>query len=547
MCKTIRVSSTRWIIAFFAASAVMYPWLSALTPVHAALARTGSGAAANLLPISLVQSVILALQNNMDIKVERLSPLIREEEVRREAGAFFSPRMGFEASTDRSLRVAGSVLAGAQVLKTENLDLNTGISMRSITGGVVSLDFRNKRFETNSVFQLYDPQYTAELALTLTHPLLKNFGIGFNGVRITVAQNNMEISKYQLKATVMNLVVDVQQTYWDLVLAANDLATRRHSLEVAQHLQRRTAEMVSKGRLPAITLLQAKTAVLEREIDLVAGENACEDAQARLKALLNLDKVVAPAEYTLVPADAPLIDPNMVSIEEGLKSALAKRPELFQARLDQENRVLGERFARNQQMPELNFIGSIGLSGLSGSPTRNLFTTTTVGGVPVSNLLPDGQGTSSYEGGYGAALGKLVSGDFLSYKVGLSVQIPLGNQLARSEVAKSRLEVEKSKLLLQSLEQKIALEVERVARGIDSSLRAIEGARALRDLTERKLAMAQEGLELGVASVTDVIEAQKNLDLAQRDELRAVIEHKKTLVLWEKSTGIVLERFHIEL
>lgn len=547
MCKTIRVSSARWIIAFFAASAVVYPWLSALTPVHAASARTGPGAAANLLPISLVQSVLLALQNNMDIKVERLSPLIREEEVRREAGAFFSPRMGFEASTDRSLRVAGSVLAGAQVLKTENLDLNTGVSMRSITGGVVSLDFRNKRFETNSVFQLFDPQYTAELALTLTHPLLKNFGIGFNGVRIKVAQNNMEISKYQLRATVMNLVVDVQQTYWDLVLAANDLATRRHSLKVAQHLQGRTAEMVSKGRLPAIALLQAKTAVLEREIDLVAGENASEDAQARLKALLNLDKVVAPAEYTLVPADAPLIEPNMVSIEEGLKSALAKRPELFQARLDQENRGLGERFARNQQMPELNFIGSIGLSGLSGSPTPNLFTTTTVGGVPVSSLLPDGQGTSSYEGGYGAALGKLVSGDFLSYKVGLSVQIPLGNQLARSEVAKSRLEVEKSKLLIQSLEQKIALEVERVARGIDSSLRAIEGARALRDLTERKLAMAQEGLELGVASVTDVIEAQKNLHWAQRDELRAIIEHKKTLVLWEKSTGIVLERFHIDL
>jgi outer membrane protein len=411
---------------------------------------------------------------------------------------------------------------------------------------VVSLDFRNKRFESNSAFQLYDPQYTAELALTLTHPLLKNFGVSFNGVRIKVAKNNTAISKYQLKAMVMNLVADVQQTYWDLVLAADDLATRRHSLEVAQHLQRRTAEMVSKGRLPAIALLQAKAAVIEREIDLVGGENASKDAQARLKALLNLDRGMAPATYTLVPAEIPRIEPAMVSIEAGLKSALAKRPELFQARLDQENKVLGEQFARNQQLPELNFIGSIGLSGLSGNPTSNLFTTT-IAGVPASTLLPSGQGTSSYAGGYGDALGKLVSGDFPSYKVGLSVQIPLGNQPARSEVAKSRLEVEKSKMLIQSLEQKIALEVERVAIGLNSSLRAIEGARALRDLTERKLAMAQEGLELGVASVTDVIEAQKNLHLAQRDELRTIIEYEKTLILWEKSTGVVLEPFHIEL
>jgi len=547
MWKTTGMSRSRGVIVFLAASAVLYPWIAALTPVDTASASASIEAPAGVLPISLRQSVLLALQNNTDISIERLGPPIREEEVRREAGAFFSPRLGFEASADRSLRVAGSVLAGAQVLETENLDLNTGVSMRSITGGVVSLDFRNKRFESNSVFQLFDPQYTAELALTLTHPLLKNFGVGFNGVRIKVAKNNTAISKYQLKAMVMNLVVDVQQTYWDLVLAADDLATRRHSLEVAQHLQRRTAEMVSKGRLPAIALLQAKTAVIEREIDLVAGENASKDAQARLKALLNLDRVVAPATYTLVPAEIPPIEPAMVSIEAGLKSALAKRPELFQARLDQENKVLGEQFARNQQLPELNFIGSIGLSGLSGNPTSNLFTTTTIAGVPVSTVLPGGQGTSSYAGGYGDALGKLVSGDFPSYKVGLSVQIPLGNQAARSEVAKSRLEVEKSKMLIQSLEQKIALEVERVAIGLNSSLRAIEGARALRDLTERKLAMAQEGLELGVASVTDVIEAQKNLHVAQRDELRTIIEYEKTLILWEKSTGVVLEPFHIEL
>ena len=543
MCKT----RWWWIIALVAASAVSRPWLPVLKPADAAPASSNPEAPANSLPISLVQSVLLALQNNMDIKVERLGPLIREEEVRREAGAFFSPRVGFELSTDRSLRVAGSILAGAQVLETENLDLNTGISMRSLTGGIVSVDFRNKRFETNSVFQFFDPQYTSELALTLTHPLLKNFGVGFNEVRIKVARNNMEISKYQLKAMVVNLVVDVQLTYWELVLAATDCATRRHSLEAAQHLQRRTAEMVSQGRLPAIALLQARTAVLEREIDLVSGENAVADAQARLKALLNPDQVVVPADYTLVPTDTPVVEPHLVSIEAGLRSALANRPEVSQAKLDQKNKVLGERFARNQQLPELNFIGSIGLSGLSGTPTSTPFTTTTIGGLPVSSPLPSGQDASSYDGGYGAALGNLVSGDFMSYKVGLSVQIPLGNQSGRSEVAKSRLEMQRSKITLQSLEQKIALEVERVARGINSSLQVIEGARALRDLTDRKLAMAQDGLELGVAAVTDVIEAQKNLHLAQRDELRAVIEHQKMLILWERTTAIVLERFHIEL
>jgi outer membrane protein len=547
MRKIMCASGSRRILAFLAATAVLWPWICLPTPADAAPVRTSPEASANVLPISLEHSVMLALENNMDIKVERLMPLIREEEVRGEAGVFFAPRMSFEAGTDRSMKPAGSVLAGAQVSDSRNLDVNTGVSMRSITGGVVSLDFRNKHFENNSVFQLYNPQYTSDLALTMTHSLLKNFGVSLNGIRIKVAQNNAEISKYQLKAMVTNLVVDVQQTYWDLVLAANDLATRRRALEVAQHLQKRTTALVARGRLPAIANLQAEAAVLEREIDVVAGENAFDDDQARLKALLNLDKVSAPAEYTLVPTDPPLLEPQTVSAKEGLKNALAKRPELFQARLDQENRMLGVKFARNQRLPEINFVGSIGLSGLSGTPSSNPLTTITIGGVPVVSLLSEARGVGAFEGGYEDNLGKLFSGDFFSYKVGLSVQIPLGNQTARSELAKARLELEKSKITLQTVEQKIALEVESVARGINSRLKAIEGTKALRRLAERKFDMAQKGLELGVSSVTDVLEAQKNLSLAQRDELKTIIEYNKSLVLWEKTTSTVLERFHIDL
>src|SRR5215510_12704762 len=128
MRGTIGVSGAHWLMTVFAVSTAFCPWCLARPPVTATVTATTSEPAARVLPISLMQSVVLALQNNLDLKVERLSPLIREEEVRREAGAFFSPRMGVDVSTDRTLRAAGSVLAGAQVLETENLDVNTGVS-----------------------------------------------------------------------------------------------------------------------------------------------------------------------------------------------------------------------------------------------------------------------------------------------------------------------------------------------------------------------------------------------------------------------------------
>jgi outer membrane protein len=497
------------------------------------------------LPLSLYQSVVLALHNSLDIRVERLNPLIHEEEVRKEAGAFFSPRLNFDVGADRALKPTGTVLAGATVLETQNVDLNTGVSMRSITGGVVSLDLRNKRFESNSVFQTFDPQYTADLALTLTHPLLKNFGIGVNTTRLKIAQNSAEMSKHQLKSIVTSLISDVQQTYWDLLMARNDLAARRRSVEVTRYLHKRTEEMVATGRLPAIAILQAKAAVLEREIDLDAAENAIEDAQVRLKSLLNLHTVMEPTKFTIVPIDAPAFQMQMVSAEEGLKRALENRPEIFQARLDQENRLLGVNLAKNQRLPEVNFVGSVGLSGLSGSPTSFPFSDLTIGGVPVGTFSQAEQ--NSFEGGFGEALSKLFSGNFVSYKVGVTVQIPLGNQSSRSELTRARLEAEKARAFLQSVEQKIALEIDRAARAVNSSAKALEGVKSLRELAERKLHMAQDGLELGVASVTEVLEAEKNLTLAQRDEEKVFLEYQRKLILWEKVTGETLERFQITL
>jgi len=554
MQKLRFVSGSSWLLTIAVAlTALMPASMCRIPPLYAATSNVTITAIGNLrsksfageFPLSLYQGVLLALQNNLDVRLERLTPLIGQEEVRKEAGVFFSPRVSVDAGGDRSLRPTGTVLAGAQILETQNVDLNTGVSMRSNTGGVVSLDFRNKRFESNSAFQTFDPQYTAELALTLTHPLLKNFGIGVNSTRLKIAQNSAEMSKHQLKSVVISLISDVQQTYWDLVMARSDLTARRQSIEVTQYLQKRAEEMVAGKRLPAIAILQAKSAVLEREIDLVAAENAFEDAQERLKSLLNLRTVVDPPRLVIVPTDPPTFQLRTVAVEDGLKSALANRPELLQAKLEQENRALGVNAAKNQMLPEVNFVGSVGLSGLSGSPSDFPFSSVTIGGVPIETSLADNR--NAFEGGYGEALSKLFSGSFVSYKVGLSVQIPLGNQSARSEVARARLEAEKARGLVQSVEQKIALEVDRVARAVNGSAKAIEGVKGLRELAERKLQMAQDGLNLGVSSVTDVLEAEKNLTLAKRDELKVLIDYQKRLILWERVTSATLEHFQITL
>lgn len=509
-------------------------------PVQPPASAAPEAKAADLLPLSLRDGVLLALQNNPEVRIERLNPRIREEDVERERGAFY-PRLALDISTDRSEKPTSTVLAGSTVLVTEGFDFNSGVRTKVVTGGVISLDFKNKRFESTSVFQTFDPVFTSDLIFTLTHPLLRNFGIGVNRTRITVAQNTVGISRHQLKVVIANVITDVQSTYWDLVLASKDLEARRRSLELAQHLERRAQEMVALGRLPPMAILQAKAGVKEREIDLLAGEGALRDAQARLKTLLNLDKAPEAGNLTIVPVDQPSLEAKEVSVEESLKAALAKRPELLQVRLDLENKQLTLRLAKNQLLPELNFVGSVGLSGLGGTQTSQIQQVQEILGRVVE-VVP-----SPFQGGYSEALDNLLSGDFVSWRVGLTLEIPLGNRPARSEFQKARLEMEKTELALQALERRIALEVEKVAREIKIAFKAVEGARGLRELAERKLQMAQEGFELGVSPVTAVLEAQRDLALAQRNELKAVIEYNKLLTLLDKATGSALEKFYVEL
>lgn len=501
----------------------------------------GSGAAAGqaeegeTVPLSLRESVFLALRNNVEIRIERMNPQIREEELKKEEGAFFYPRVSFEVSNAQASKPAGTVLAGSDVVETESFDFNTGIKSRMPTGGLLSLDFKNKRLESNSAFQILVPQYTSDLALTLVHPLLKNFGVGVNKTKLKVTRNTLDLSKHQLQVVVTNIVSEVQQTYWNLMLATTDLEVRRRSLEFAQLLERRAEAMVAAGRLPAMAILQAKIGVKEREIDLLAGENAFKDAQAQLKALLNFGRDAERTKRTIVPLDRPPFEVKVVSLNETLKVALERRPELAQAKLDLDNKQLLRKLAKNQMLPDLNFVGSVGFSGLAGTPNPQTQT-----------IIEAVQGPNPFQGGYGDALERLFSGDFFSYNVGVTLEVPLGGQTT-SDYRKTRLEVEKSTFFLQTLQKRITLEVETAVRGVEAALKAVEGARALKELAQRRLQMAQEGFELGVMPLTAVLEAQKDLAVAERNEMKAIVEYNRVLILVDKVTGATLERFDIVL
>ncbi len=495
-----------------------------------------------VLPLTLQDVAYLALLNNRDVKIERLNSEVAATRVP-QARAVFDPSFSMEATTSHAQPGEGNLLSGSLTPASDSVNWSSGVKARLISGATASLDFKNSRAESNSIFVTLDPQYTSSLLFTLTQPLLREFGPSVNTIQITVAQNGATMSRYQLQSRIAGALAHAETSYWDLVLGFKEQDIRHKAQGLAQRLVARTRGLVQEGLLPGIALLQAETSLEQRGSELAAATNALADATGRLRDALNLDST---ADVQIVPLDQPTLDVPEVHLEQVVRDALARRPELPQAKLDLKNWNLQVELAKNQMLPQLNLLFSYGWIGVAGESTDLLEFLNNNPRLKQSlerrQRLPS---QSSQEGGYGQALENLLAGDNPNWKVGLNFTMPLGNVAAKSELSKASVEARKASLTVKDVERKITLEVERAARQIQTSRKTVDATRALRQQTERRLEMAQEQFDSGLSPVSAVLEAQQDLATAEREEWRAIVDYNKTLVLFDKAVGATLDKYGV--
>jgi HAE1 family hydrophobic/amphiphilic exporter-1 len=488
------------------------------------------------LPLTRQDAAYLALLNSRDLRIERLNPKITDTDIGKERGVF-DPLFYSAAGTGHSTNASGNVLAGSSTPEVDIVNWSSGLRAKLVSGAVASLDFTNSRVSANSQFLTLNPQYSSNLVLTLTQPLLKDFGPQINRARVKLADNNAAISRYQLQGKVASVLADVESTYWELVLGLKDQDIRRRSLDLTQRLAERTRDLVREGFLAETSTLQADAAVAQRESDLEQANNTLRDTLSRLQDILNLDPK---ADVQIIPVDQPTLDGPKIDPDRAVKDALARRPELPQAKLDLKNRNLNLDIAKNQVLPRLDLFFSYGFAGLAGD--AKVSTNPFLQSVLVQSQTPP----SSLVGGYGTSLDNLFSGNFPSWTVGLNLSVPLGNVTAQSQVRKATLELERAILTVKDVERKIALEVERAARQIQTLKKAIDAARTAREHTSRRLEVTKEQFDLGLGPMSATLEAERDLVTAEREEWRTIVEYNKVLVQFDKATGATVEKYRVE-
>lgn len=475
--------------------------------------------------VSLADAAVRALQHNLDISVSRHNKDSRLADIIIEQSKF-DPNLSVNGQYNRTVNplnrpVFGGTLGALdqiRIFDQRNNSVTVDASTNLITGGNFNVNYSPARSSVNQDVArgfLFNPSWTGGLAFTITQPLLRNAGIELNKTFIKVAQNNAVVEEHVFRDRVMTVITTVEQTYWELVFANENLKVAQAALKAAEELLAANRAKAKAGVMSIVDVLQAEAAVASRVEQVLVAEKSIRDQEDQLRRLLNPGEEELRQDVRLTPADAPVTFLEPLSLQETIDTAIEQRPEITQAKKNIDSGEINKQFARNQLLPTLSFQGTIGLAGLGGD--------------------------------YGESFTRNFSGDFYNYGAGLVLSFPLGNRAAISTYNKRQLEAKNAEVALANVRQQIIVGVREAVRRVQTDFKRIETTRSARIMAEKQLQAEQERLKVGLSTTRFVLDFQRDLATAQGNELRAIVDYNKSLSNLARHKATTLDRYHLEL
>jgi outer membrane protein TolC len=483
-----------------------------------------------VLSLSLEDCILKALKENLKVAVETRNPELADAYLSR-AKEFFLPSLEISYGNESTKMPSSWWLQQANVLTNKYTNYSASIVQQIPTGGNFSLSLGGYRSETNQGFQTINPLYSNTLRLDFTQPLLRNFGFKVSRKEILVARNNLDMSINQLQSVLIDTIYLVQGAYWNLVFSIEDYKVKTQSLQLAQGLLAKSRKEVELGSLAPIEILNAEATVASREADILQAEAQIKRSEDLVRNLINLNE--EESQKRIVPLDKPEFVQKEVSMEEALKLAKERRPDLKMKRKDIETKELNLSVARNQLLPGLNLQFSYWSPGISGD--RILY-----GADPF--LGPIGV----EKGSPGNALRDSLKLLYDNWNVGLTLSIPLSNFLSKADYVSAKIETEKSQLELKDSEKQIFLDIKNAVRDIETDAKRVQAYRVARELAEKRLEAEEKKLSVGLTTDYFVLQYQEELANAKSMELKSLVDYNLAWAALDRATGTSLEKHNIK-
>jgi len=429
--------------------------------------------------------------------------------------------------------LANKTLSGVASLQQNVGQANVIFAQAFPTGTNISFQFASFRQTSNSINNSLNPILNPNFRFTFQQELLAGFGFGPNLRYLRIARNNKKISDIAFKDQIIATVTQIENIYWDLVSAFQQAQVNEKSLAFAQQALDNARKQLQLQSIPAMDVLRAEAEVSKRDQDLTVARTNLQLQELLVKNALtkSLDDPILEAMPVVPTDDLQSSEPTSMvpPVAELTAQALRDRAELAVSDIDLANRQISRKAARNALLPSLSLVGFYAGQGLAG---------------PLNPLNP-GPNSSTVPTNIGGALENTFNNSSPDYYIGMNLNIPLRNRVAKADQYRSELEFRQAELRLEQLKKQIRIEVRNAQYALDQTHARVEAARKARDLAQRTFEITKQEHDLGAGSSFQMLTAQRDLALAELDLVNATTTFKKASVELDRATGTTLEHHGI--
>lgn len=509
---------------------------------------------ARQLPMSLEEAIEMALQNNNDIDSSKIDVQIAEFGLKGARGVY-DPLLNAESYYESRTTPTASTIGGAtngsvtqtQIFGTAGV---TGFSPRF--GGTYDAGFTSSRTSTTNQNATLNPQFPTDFTISYVQPLWRGLRFDLNRRNIEIARKNLSLTDAQFRQRAIEVIAQVEQSYWNLVFALRNLQVQIDAVKQARIQLESNQRLVSKGVLAPIDIVAANTQITTFEQNVYTAQEDVTRAENTLKTLVLKDRTSEIWSRPITPVSEINLDPPKIALDVAVAGALKDRPEIAQLETNTEINRINQRYYRDLTKPQVDLVGTYTAAGLAGAPTPPRTTTPSALTTRVNDLsilaglepLPPTTTTSTVPpnlvGGYLNSLGNLIGQDYPTYRIGLRISLPWGNRVAEANLGTALAQGSQLQNQRAQTEQIIEAEVRNALQALRSSEARLTAALASRQSSEKLFESEQRQFRAGTTTFYLVLQRQNELLVARSRELQAQTDLNKAISEFQRATGTTL-------
>ncbi|HEV7968356.1 MAG TPA: TolC family protein [Candidatus Acidoferrales bacterium] len=520
------------------------------------------------LRISLQDAVDLALQNNLAIVIERYTPWLAEASILHtlSGGAptsgpvnplgttpalNFDPQLTSTLSMDQRTLLANNGLTAGTGTATTLAQLNTHTTTADFsytqgfhTGTFFTATFNNMRGSSSSPSNFFSPFVQSNFIFSASQQLLNGFGLLANEHFIRIAKVNKRIADQALVQQVITSITAVGNAYWELVFARGNVDVAKEEIALADKTYSDNKKQVDVGTLAPLEIVQAEAQVATAQQALIVAQTTVLQDQLTLLNLIAKDPnspILRTVE--IIPTDAADVAPPEVEklpLEDLIKEAVMKRPDVLQAGLQIKGDDINVRATKNALLPVLTLSGEYATEGLSGN-SKLLMSCTPV--PPATTCTPPPQTIT----GLATALNQEFTGAYPEYNAAINLTIPIRNRAAQANNVIAILSKRSDEANYSQTVNNAAIDVHNAQITLEQARITLAAASKTRDLDQQTLDAEQKKYQVGASTLFNIVSDQNILAAAESAEVRARVNLVEGKVNFDRAMARTLEVYNITI